>query len=303
MRWVAMACGSAEHALLLAAAVLWAGGCAGPGLGTVALLTDYGSRDHYVGVLSAQVLRTNPSARLVTITHEIEPYNIAQGAAVLADAVPEFAPGTVVVGVVDPGVGTERAALVVVTRGGHILVGPDNGLFDPLIRREGGAKAVYRIENTRLMRPGGGSSTFHGRDVFAPVAGHLSRGLAPSSVGPRVQSWVTLEQPIPRAEGYTFWGAVVHVDRYGNLLTNMPAGWLEAVEPGTVFRVRAGEREITCSYRRTYAEVPEGEFVVLRNASGNVEVARNRGSAAEVLEVREGAAVQIERLTAGPAAP
>lgn len=293
------ASGSARSASLLAGLLLGAG-CAGPGQGTVALLTDYGSRDHYVGVLSANVLRANPSARLVTITHEIEPYNIEQGAAVLADAVPEFAPGTVVIGVVDPGVGTQRAAIVVVTRGGHILVGPDNGLFDPLIQRDGGARAVYRIENPNLMRPGGGSTTFHGRDIFAPVAGHLSRGVSPSAVGPRVRSWVTLEQPEPRAQGYTFSGAVIHVDRYGNLLTNMPAAWLEAVELGTVFCVRAGGHEVACTYRRTYGEVPEGDFVVLRNASGNVEVARNRGSAADVLNVRVGAAIQIERVTEGP---
>jgi S-adenosylmethionine hydrolase len=292
---------TARGALL--AGLLLAAGCAGPGLGTVAMLTDYGSRDHYVGVLCANVLRANPSARLVTITHEIEPYNIEQGAAVLADAVPEFAAGTVVIGVVDPGVGTQRAALVVVTHGGHMLVGPDNGLFDPLIQRDGGARAVYRIENPNLMRPGGGSTTFHGRDIFAPVAGHLSRGVAPAAVGPRVRSWVTLERPTPHAEGYTFSGAVIHVDRYGNLLTNMPAAWLEAVELGTVFRVRAGEQVVTCTYRLTYGEVAEGEFVVLRNASGNVEVARNRGSAAEVLEVREGAGIQIERVANGPRPP
>src|SRR5262245_32778833 len=161
--------------------------------GTVLMLTDYGTKDHYVAILEANVLKANPSARIIHITHNIEPFNIMQGAFVLAQAVPEFPAGTVVVGIIDPGVGSERHPIVVETNSGHLLVGPDNGLFDPLIAKEGGVKSIHLIENDQLKRPGTMSSTFHGRDLFAPVAGHLSRGVSVDRVGSKVTDWLKLE--------------------------------------------------------------------------------------------------------------
>lgn len=268
-------------------------GCRSGPTGTVALLTDYGTQDHYAGVLSAAVLGANPHARLVPITHEIEPYNIAQGAFVLAEAGGEFPPGTVVVAIVDPGVGTARAPIVVQTRRGLLLVGPDNGLLDPLICRDGGARGVWRIENPHVVRAGAASSTFHGRDLFGPVAGHLSRGVRPEQVGPSVTTWVHLNLPEATHDERGLCGAVVHVDRYGNLLTNIPADWLGLTPPDGRLVVRCHGRTLVARAGRTYADVPVGAGVVLANASRYVEIARNQASAAEAFGGRAGDAVEI----------
>jgi len=268
-------------------------GCAGRAHGTVALLTDYGTQDHYVGVLVANVLRANPEARLATITHEVEPYNIAQGAFLLAEAGSEFPAGTVILGVVDPGVGTPREPIVVVTRAGHILVGPDNGLFDLLIQRDGGAPEVYRIANPTFVRAGAASSTFHGRDLFGPVAGHLSRGINPADVGPRLKNWVPLALPRAARTPDTLRGAILHRDHYGNLLTNIPADWLESIPLGASVTLDTDKQTAGAVHVRTYADAPTGALVVLRNASGGIEIARNQASAGEALDLHAGAAVTV----------
>jgi len=286
---------------LALASLLVLAGCSTGQPHAVAVLTDFGTKDHYAAILTANVLRANPDARILTITHEIEPFNIVQGAFVLAEAVPEFPAGTVVLAVVDPGVGSERAPIVAVTKTGHVLVGPDNGLFDPLIRRTGGAKAVYRIANPALMRPDADSSTFHGRDLFAPVAGHLSRGVAPAAVGPALDTWVPLALSRPTRQGSTLQGTVIHVDRYGNLLTNIPGEWLAHFPFGTTLEIGVGDARQTCTWQKTYGDVPAQAYLVLRSASGNLEVAQNLGNAARTLGVRAGSAITLRRV--GNAAP
>ncbi len=280
-------------------AILTVSGCSGRAHGTVALLTDYGMHDHYVGVLAASVLRANPAARLVTITHEVEPYNIAQGAFLLAEAGHEFPAGTVIVGIVDPGVGTARAPLVAVTRAEHILVGPDNGLFDLLIQRDGGASDVFRIENHAFLRPGAASSTFHGRDLFGPVAGHLSRGVPPAAVGPRESAWVHLPLPPATHAAALLRGAILHRDRYGNLLTNIPADWLDRSALGAAVTLDTGRQTAAAVHARAYGDVPAGTLIVLRNASGNLEIARNMASAGEALDLHAGAAIELHLDTEG----
>jgi S-adenosylmethionine hydrolase len=275
--------------------------CAPTGRGTIALLTDYGTADQYTGVLVANVLRANPDARVVTITHHIPPYDIPAGAFVLAEVGPEFLPGTVLVGIVDPGVGTARAPVVIVTRGGRVLVGPDNGLFDPLIARDGGAAAVYEIANPELVRAGPASSTFHGRDLFAPIAGHLSRGVPPAKVGPRRADWVRLPVAQAQRTATALTGAVRHVDRYGNVLTNIPGAWLDAQARGASLQVEVAGQTVDARIARTYGDVPEGAYVLLRNAAGEVELARNQASAGATLGVRAGQPLTIRLAESRPA--
>ncbi|MFN0135561.1 MAG: S-adenosyl-l-methionine hydroxide adenosyltransferase family protein, partial [Phycisphaerae bacterium] len=218
---------------LVALVVLGTPGCAPAGRGIVALVTDYGEIDHYRGVLAANVLAANPRARIAEMTHNIEPFNIMQGAFVLAESVSEFPPGTVVVAVVDPGVGTARAPIVVETGGGRFIVGPDNGLLDLAIQREGTPRGVWRIENESLFRTGTVSSTFHGRDIFAPVGGHLSAGMSPNRVGPRVSEWVRLDIPKATRDPGGAAGTVTRIDYYGNCITNVPAMWMDEAPIGT----------------------------------------------------------------------
>ena len=152
---------------------------------------------------------------------------------------------------------------------------------------------MWRIENPRLVRAGAASSTFHGRDLFGPVAGHLSRGVSPKHVGSPVATWVHLNLPEPTHDERGLCGAVVHVDRYGNLLTNIPAAWLGLTPPDGRLVVRCHGRTVTARAGRTYADVAIGEWVVLANASRYVEIARNQASAAEALGCRAGDAVEI----------
>jgi len=272
-------------------------GCSTQRSGLVVMLTDYGTRDPYVGVLVAGVLRANPNARIEHLTHEIEPFQIAEGAYVLAETVPEFPTGTIVLAVVDPGVGTSRAPLVVTTQAGHTLVGPDNGLFDPLIRKDGGVTGIWRIESPRLLRPGAGSSTFHGRDLFAPIAGHLSRGVPPASVGPPLEHWEPLALPEPHETPDGLRGAVLHVDHYGNVITNIPGEWLRDVPMGTTFELVQESGSTRCALAATYADVSLRSFVLLENASGRLEIAQNQGHAAAILGLHAGDALLIKRVS------
>lgn len=267
-------------------------GCSTGGRNTVAMLTDYGNRDHYVAILDANVLKSNPDAKIVTITHEISPFNIMEGAFTLAESVTEFTPGTVFLGIVDPGVGSERTPIAVLTNTGHVLVGPDNGLFDPSIQRCGGA-TVYAIENPALLRPGTMSSTFHGRDIFAPVAGHLSRGVAIEKVGPRRDDWVKLDvQPAIREKaGVT--GTILQVDYYGNILTNIPATWMEGASYGTQYEVVVSGPSTPCTWQRTYSDVPKGACLALSNAAGNIEIARNLENAARAFGAEVGGRITL----------
>lgn len=283
----------------LSAATLLATGCAARRGGDVAMLSDYGTRDHYVGVLCAEVLRSNPVARLIPISHEIEPFNIVQGAFVLAEAAPAFPPGTVFLAVVDPGVGTARFPIVAVTNAGHILVGPDNGLFDLVLQNEG-LREMYIIENLDLIGRAGGEDS-RSRDIFAPVAGHLSRGVPPRRFGAPLTSWIRLDIPPVELREDACGGSILHADRFGNLLTNIDGRWLKRFPLGTRFDVRAdGAVPIICTRGRTYGDVPTGEFVILENASSHIEIAQNQGSASAVTGLKAGNRIEIHALPGAP---
>ena len=191
----------------------------------VTLLTDFGSADSFVGVMKGVILGIAPNVVLVDLTHAVPPQQVVVGALQLRSAVPYFPPGTIHVAVVDPGVGSTRRALVIETACG-VLVGPDNGLLS-LAAAALGRRCVRAIENRGLMqRPI--SSTFHGRDVFAPVAGQLARGLSLDSVGPVVESIVELVVTTPVQTATEIQGTVIYIDTFGNLITNIDAAMLSA---------------------------------------------------------------------------
>lgn len=301
------ACGASRGAALLLRAIvsgalplLAAPGCTTPGRDFVGVLTDYGESDHYAAVLTASILHANPEARIIPISHDIQPYNIVQGAFVLSQAAPSFPRGAVVVGIVDPG-GAARNPIVAVTQAGHVLVGPDNGLFDLLLRREGMA-AVYLLERVGLVVPDQPDGP--PRDVFGPVAGYLSRGHDPATLGPRLDRWTRIDLADPTRANGVLRGAVLHVDRFGNLLTNLPGEWLKAHEVGTCFTVERVHRapgarplaRVQCSRQQTYGDVPPGEFVAIECASQQVEIARNQGDAAAALGIQVGDEVVVQPL-------
>ncbi len=245
----------------------------------VTLTTDFGDRDGYVGAMKGVILSRAPGVTLVDITHAVPRHDVAAAANALADAAPYFPPGTVHVAVVDPGVGGARAA-VVVAAGGHLFVGPDNGVFALAAPRP---DAVHAIADPGFRRESVAAS-FHGRDLFAPAAARLALGAPPAAAGPPV----ALRGRLALAAGAGAGAAhqVVHVDRFGNLVTDI------AGVPATA-RFRVAGRAIA-GVRETYESVAPGELVAYVGSRGTIEIAVREGSAAELLGAARGTAVEVD---------
>jgi S-adenosylmethionine hydrolase len=263
----------------------------------VTLLTDFGTADYFAGALRGAVLAVEPRAQVVDITHDIPAHDIEAGAFTLAAAFEAFPRGTVHVAVVDPGVGSERRALVAEALG-HLFVGPDNGLFGHVYERADGPR-VFQLTAANYFRPSV-STTFHGRDVFAPVAGALARGVKPADLGKEITDFIRLPCARPlRLPGGTLEAAVIHVDRFGNLVTNLTR---RDVPPDEFAAGRArlvvGAHEVR-NFRRFYAEERGGpaEPFAIWGSAGFLEIAVNRGSAAQALAARRGQKITVTRET------
>lgn len=262
-----------------------------PGM-IVTLLTDFGSADYFVGATKGAVLTANPRAQVVDITHDIPPQDVRAGAFTLLAAYAAFPPETVHLAVVDPGVGSERRPLAA-EGGGYFFVGPDNGLFGHVFERLGVCR-VFHLTNREYFRSDV-SATFHGRDVFAPVAGALARGVRPDVLGVEITDYVRLAQSAPRQrQDGGLEGEVVHVDRFGNLITNITPKDLSAEAIARGARLRVGGREIR-SFRRFFAEgeAAVGAPFAIWGSAGLLEVAVYCDSAARLLGVSRGHAVEV----------
>lgn len=238
----------------------------------VTLLSDFGYRDPFVGLMKAAVVQRCPTARLLDLTHDIEPQSVAQGAWWLKLSESWLPEGSIVLAVVDPGVGGARRA-VVVQSGGRLYVAPDNGLVEWAARVPGSKAFSIEPSRVNLTVP---SHTFHGRDLFAPVAGLLAAGsVSPKDVGPLVEDDLVpapFAEPVVSREGIT--GQVVLIDRFGNLITNV-TGAMMRDQQATAVQIRG----VTLRLARTYADVALGEMVALENAFGLVEIACRDGDA------------------------
>jgi len=257
--------------------------------GIITLTTDFGMRDHYGGAMKGAVLSVNPSALMVDISHSISPGDIFSGALVMRGACGFFPGGTVHVGVVDPGVGGPRRAVVIETER-YFFVGPDNALLS-LAAEDDGIRRVVEIRERRYMRAEV-SATFHGRDIFGPVAAHLSRGVPPGEFGPETTDLEMINIPEPRLEEGTIIGEVIHVDAYGNLMTNIGASLIEGHLKTTGIRVEVRGREIGGLYR-SYASIEPRGLGALIGSSGLLEVAAREASAADGLGVGVGEEVRV----------
>jgi S-adenosylmethionine hydrolase len=255
----------------------------------ITLTTDFGTDSPYVAAMKGVILGINPAARLIDLSHDIPPQDLRHTAFFLAHAVPYFPPGTLHVVVVDPGVGSDRAALCVCLHGQRLLV-PDNGCWTPLAAaQQGQPLRVVRLAEPRFWRATV-SATFHGRDVFAPAAGYLSVGINPRELGPPMTDWKKLTLPTPMRDGPRIIGEVLFVDHFGNLLTNVPDADLPAGRADVRVRVAdAVPRRV-----RTYADAQPGELVALVSSSGLLEVAVAQGSAARRLDAGAGTPVHID---------
>jgi S-adenosylmethionine hydrolase len=257
----------------------------------VTLTTDFGAAGPYVGAMKGVILSFAPRARIVDITHEITPFAVPEAAFVLAQACPLFPCGTIHVAVVDPGVGTSRRPILAEAEG-QCFVAPDNGVLSlalaglPARVREITAESLFRQPVSR---------TFHGRDVFAPVAAHLARGMPPSRAGRLVTNYQRLELDRPLRLGPGRWrGAVLALDRFGNLITSFRIEdfrWL-ARKP---FALRAGRRTVR-AWREAYGEAAPGELFVIAGSAGYLEIAANQDSAARLTGCAAGSQLDLREL-------
>jgi S-adenosyl-L-methionine hydrolase (adenosine-forming) len=257
----------------------------------IALLSDFGTRDHYVGTMKAVILTICPDATLVDITHDITPHDVVDGALELTAAYKYFPAGTIFVAVVDPGVGSSRRGIAVDT-GDFRFVCPDNGLLTGVLR-ETPPKKIVELTERRYARPTV-SRTFEGRDRFAPAAAWLAKGIQLVALGRGVADCQRLDIPQPAVEDGGITGAVLRIDRFGNLVTNIDRKTFEkfgreggvqiAVGGATVGRLVA-----------TYADIQSGEVCALFGSTDHLELAANAGSAADVLGLIRGAPVHIRR--------
>ena len=254
-------------------------------MAVVTLTTDFGLRDPYVAEMKGVMLGLVPDLRLVDITHDVDSHDVVGAALVLEAAVPFFPPGTLHLVVVDPGVGTARRGLVVVTPNATFVT-PDNGLLTPIMARAPWRAYELAEPEFRLSRV---SRTFHGRDVFAPAAAHLARGVAPERFGPPVDDPVLVPWPEVRAVGGAVAGAVLHVDRFGNLITSIAADAVEALGAGASVHIAGRHLPLV----GTYADLPRGAAGGLIGSSNRLEVAVREGSAAALLKARRGTPVAI----------
>ena len=276
--------GSRDVRYYARACSIGAGGRALPPL--ITLTTDFGRRDPYVAAIKGVLLSACPDARVVDLTHEIAPQDVLEGALFLAAALPHFPAGTVHVAVVDPGVGGDRRAIAV-SAGGQRVVCPDNGLLT-LFAREQSIDEARQISNPAFMRDDI-SATFHGRDVFAPAAARLACGAPLEEVGPVAQGVVQLDIPTPRKTPGRVIGEVMHIDRYGNAISNVHRSDLGGA---TVREVLVAGRRLG-ALRRTFADAAQGEPLAYFESTGHLALAVNRGDASAVLGLRRGDAIEL----------
>ena len=273
----------------------------------IVLLTDFGLRDPYVGQMKGVILGIAPGSPVVDLTHDVPPQDVAAASRILQESWPFFPEHTVFVSVVDPGVGTDRACLCVGAAMRWYLA-PDNGLLG-FLQEEERIDCAFRIENPKYMLPEV-SSTFHGRDIFAPAAAHMACEADVADLGTPIERIVEIDEPRPaRPTSGTMIGEVIHVDRFGNLITNVEAQHLRTLvydlhgsaplEACGLF-IEAGEHAVGV-LERTYGAVPAGMPLALVGSSGRLEVAVNGGSAAQALGLAVGAPVRVVACT--PATP
>jgi hypothetical protein len=251
----------------------------------ITLLTDFGLRDHFVAAMKGVILSVNPDVTLVDISHLVPPLDLFSGAFTLGQAYSCYPAGSIHLAVVDPEVGTSRKALAV-SAGGHFFVAPDNGILSFVYKAEPDY-AAYEITSDHYFRKPV-SATFHGRDIFAPIAAWISRDIPLHQIGPRVPEPERLYIPAPkRVKEALIQGTILAVDQFGNLITNL----VPAEVPRTS-RILAGKREIM-SFRAAYAEGAPEEVFIVPGSTGYLEIAMKNGSAASALGLKSGAPIGV----------
>jgi len=248
----------------------------------ITLLTDFGEEDPYVGSMKGVILSISPKARLVDLSHQIKRHDIRQGAFFLFSLVKYYPKGTIHLVVIDPGVGTERKAIIVQSEN-HFFVGPDNGVIS-LAAQNDGVRKVIEIENSDYyLQPV--SETFHGRDIFAPVAAHLAKNKRIEEFGSVLEDWIQLRIPLATINKAEIKGEIIHIDRFGNLITNISREIFQKVHDlqRSFIEIKINNRELQVPLCSSYNEVKKGDFLGIFGSTDFLEISKNQESAADAL--------------------
>jgi len=256
----------------------------------ITLTSDFGLKDPYVAEMKGVILTINPNATLIDITHEIDKFDLRAAAFTLASATPYFPPNTVHLAIVDPGVGTERRAIIVETTKGF-FIGPDNGILIPAAQNQE-IKSIRQITNPKFSLSKA-SATFHGRDIFAPAAAYLDKGVHPVEFGPKVNDPVTPDFAKAKLRREYFHGEVLHIDGFGDIVTNIP-GRVTHFDEDKPVQVEFEGESIKIKFVHAYAESKGSEPVFLLGSHGFLEIAINKGNAAERLHLRTGDKIKVK---------
>lgn len=258
----------------------------------ITLLTDFGTKDHYVGAMKGVILSINPQCILIDITHEVHKQNIREGAFILANAFKYFPKGTIHLAVVDPGVGSERKPILIRTKN-YFFIGPDNGIFTIAAIKDK-IKRIIQLTNRKYFLSNI-SSTFHGRDIFAPVAGYLSLGIKPNVFGKEVDKWVKLDLREPGIKKNKLLGEIIYIDNFGNLVSNVDRGLFLKFIEGLSFIIKIKNRKIS-DIKNGYWEGKDGEVIALFGSGNYLEISVKNGSARRVLNAKTGDPIIVERV-------
>lgn len=258
----------------------------------VTLTTDFGLQDHFVGTMKGVILDSAPGVQVIDICHSVQPFDVLDGALTIAQAYSYFPNGTVHMVVVDPGVGSARRPIIVTTERHH-FVAPDNGVLSLVYGREERLSVRHVIAEHYFLQPT--SNTFHGRDIFAPIAAYLAKGVDPAKFGDEISDYVRFAAPKPKpVNARTLRGVVLKIDRFGNLVTNITPhdAPLLFQENGPAFKIVLGGQEVT-EIKSNYAQGAPGEIFGILGSMGYLEIAANRGAAAKLLGVEKGTDVNV----------
>jgi S-adenosylmethionine hydrolase len=260
----------------------------------ITLLSDFGTRGPYVGSMKGVIISICRKARIVDITHNIDKFSVSHGAYVLASIVSYFPAGTIHVCIVDPGVGTKRKALIVKTKRSY-LIGPDNGVLMLAASREG-IETLIEITNSKYMLDEV-SSTFHGRDIFSAVAAHMANGVPVMEFGRETNEFIQPSLPKLALTAQKLSGEVIHLDDFGNIVTNITLADMNklGISLGTRVKIVIGQATHEMRFGMTYGDVAEGQPVALIGSTGLLEISINNGNAASSFKAREGSQVTISR--------
>ncbi len=261
----------------------------------IGLFTDYGWDDPYVAQVKGAIATIDPTARILDITHSVTPFNVTEGAYLLDQCATEFPTGTIFVAVVDPQVGTERDPILILTGKGKYYIGPDNGLFSQVIQGEGLTKA-WKLDKPLYFRNGVVSRTFHGRDIFGPVAAHLAAGIDPEKMGTPMKTVLSFPSQEAAMAGPIISTQVLHIDRFGNVILNLrsDSDLAAKLKEGNLVKISIGHENYSAPLVKTYGDIEKGRLLLLYGGNDLLEIAMNQGSAAAKLKVDPGTSVFLK---------